>query len=132
MPTGGGAMADDPSAESRSSEFTLMEKPSSAARLTIKVGPAVAQGRVPPDGAHRLITTFGILGSAAVGTGGAVLTLSIARTLVWLALAELVLALAAAALIAAAGRANRPDRSDRKLPDDAMDQETSTRGRRSP
>ena len=44
--------------------------------------------------------TFGILGSVVTGTAGAVLTLRIAPRLTGLALAELVLALAAALIIA--------------------------------
>ena len=82
----------------------LAELPSAAAKLTIKVGPAqLAEGTVPPDQARHLITTFGILGCIFAGIGGAVLTLHVARTLIALAFAELALALAGAALIAACG-----------------------------
>ena len=84
-----------------------IERPTVFAELEIQVGPALpwgtAKGRVPPDQAHYLIMTFGILGSAVTGTAGAVLTLRIAPGLAGLALAELILALAVALLIAACG-----------------------------
>jgi hypothetical protein len=86
-----------------------VERPTSFAELEIQVGPAVpwgtAKGRVPPDQANYFIMTFGILGSVATGTAGAVLTLRIAPGLTGLALAELILALAAALIIAACGLA---------------------------
>ena len=86
-----------------------VERPTVFAELEIQVGPAqpwgTARGRVPPDQAHYLIMTFGILGSAVSGTAGAVLTLRIAPRLAGLALAELILALAVALLIAACGLA---------------------------
>ena len=80
-----------------------LERPSSFAELEIRVGPVPwgkAKGRVAPDQANYLIMTFGILGSVVTGTAGAVLTLRIAPRLTGLALAELVLALAAALIIA--------------------------------
>jgi hypothetical protein len=84
----------------------------SAAKLTIKVGPSqLAEGTVPPEQARHLITTFGILGCVFSGVGGAVLTLHIAASLTTLAFAELILALVASALIALCSRATarRPD-----------------------
>ena len=103
--------------------------PTSHARLTIKVGPdepaklafgvgpdqrwGTAEGTVPPDQAHHLITTFGILGSACTGIAGAVLTLRIAPSLTAPALAELALALLAAVLTAACSltRARRDEQA---------------------
>ncbi len=86
-----------------------VERPTSFAELEIQVGPAVpwgtARGRVPPGQTHYLITTFGILGSVVTGTAGAVLTLRIAPRLTGLALAELILALTGALIIAACGLA---------------------------
>jgi hypothetical protein len=86
-----------------------LERPTSFAELEVRVGPVPwgkAKGRVAPDQASYLIMTFGILGSVVTGTAGAVLTLRIAPPLTGLALAELVLALAAA-LIIAVGRLSR-------------------------
>ena len=80
-----------------------LERPTSFAELEVRVGPVPwgkARGRVAPDQANYLIMTFGILGSVVTGTAGAVLTLRIAPRLTGLALAELVLALAAALIIA--------------------------------
>ena len=80
-----------------------LERPTSFAELEVRVGPVPwgkAKGRVAPDQANYLIMTFGILGSVVTGTAGAVLTLRIAPRLTGLALAELVLALAAALIIA--------------------------------
>lgn len=71
-------------------------------------------GTVPPDQARHLVTTFGILGSVFSGIGGVVLTLHIAPRLGGLALAELVLALAAAVLIAACGR-HQGDRKNARV-----------------
>lgn len=86
-----------------------VERPTSFAELEIQVGPAVpwgtAKGRVPPDQTNYFIMTFGVLGSVVTGTAGAVLTLRIAPRLTGLALAELILALAAALMIAACGLA---------------------------
>jgi len=82
-----------------------LERPSSFAELEIHLGPAIpwgsAKGRVPPDQANYFIMTSGVLGSVVTGTAGAVLTLRIAPRLAGLALAELILALAAALIIAA-------------------------------
>jgi hypothetical protein len=69
----------------------------------------MAKGRVPPDQANYLIMTFGVLGSAATGTAGAVLTLRIAPGLTGVAWAELILAFAAALIIAARGLARERD-----------------------
>jgi hypothetical protein len=97
-------------------------EPGPLAQLTIKVGPeqrwGAAEGSVPGEQAHYLITTFGVLGTifgilgcACAGVTGAVLTLEDSR-LAGLALAELILAFVAMILIAAcgltiAGRQNR-------------------------
>ena len=62
-----------------------------------------------PGEARHLIAAFGILGCVITGTAGAVLTLRIDPGLTTLALAELVLALTSAILIAAGGWAR--DRS---------------------
>jgi uncharacterized membrane protein YeaQ/YmgE (transglycosylase-associated protein family) len=80
-----------------------LERPTSFAELEVRVGPVPwgkAKGRVAPDQANYLIMTFGVLGSVVTGTAGAVLTLRIAPRLTGLALAELILALAAALIIA--------------------------------
>src|SRR5262245_6388612 len=80
-----------------------LERPTSFAELEVRVGPVPwgkATRRVAPDQATDHIMTFAILGSVVTGTPGAVLTLRIAPRLTGLALAELVLALAAALLIA--------------------------------
>jgi hypothetical protein len=80
--------------------------PGPSAKLTIKVGPTqpwgIAEGTVPPDQAHHLITTFGIVASAFTGTGAAVLTLQIAPAhSTMLAFGELIAGLAAGILVAA-------------------------------
>lgn len=98
------------------------EKPGPEAWLKISVGPAqlggTAEGSVPPDQAGHLITTFGMLGSAISGIGGAVLTLHIAPSLTVVAFAELVLALLLAVLIAVRGHAPAGQTSKRQeLPD---------------
>lgn len=84
------------------------EQPSSSARLKLELGPdrvgGLAEGVVPPDQAHHLITTFGLLGTGFMGTAGAVLTLYVDPRLPGLALAQLGMALAIAALIAVCGR----------------------------
>lgn len=88
------------------------EPPTSSAELTIKLGPAeLARGTVPADQARHLITTFGIVASVCSGIGGAVITLRDTPNMAVLAFAELIVALAAAALIAACGRvpANRKE-----------------------
>ena len=129
-------MAEHTAAESRSSDSSLTEAPSPYAELQIKLGPVQgdwgsAEGHVPSGEAHHLVTTFGILGSAFVGAGGAVLTLSISHTFTWLALAELALALVAAVLIAAAGRSDAPTRRNRKHPSPVVGEEQTMPGRRS-
>jgi hypothetical protein len=94
-----------------------LPEPTEFAELEISVGPAQrARGRVPPDQADLLITTFSILSSAVIGIGGAVLTLHIAATLTGLALAELAFAFVATLLIAACSRtrANRKNKPGRK------------------
>jgi hypothetical protein len=92
-----------------------VEPPSPYAELTVQLGPAQrwgsARGKVPPEQAHHLITTFGIVSSVIAGIAGSVLTLRIAAGLTVAACAELGVALAAAALIAsrrAVTRAGRP------------------------
>jgi hypothetical protein len=91
------------------------EEPGPYAELTLQLGPAqqwgTAQGKVPPEQAHHLITTFGIVSSVIAGIAGSVLTLRIAAGLTVAAYAELGVALAAAALISfrrAVTRAGRP------------------------
>jgi hypothetical protein len=79
--------------------------PSPRAELEISIGPSPKHwgtfwGRVPADQAHHLITTFGILGSATAGIGGAILTFQASGGRVALAYAELALALIATLLIA--------------------------------
>jgi hypothetical protein len=82
-----------------------VEPPSPYAELVVKVGPAqrwgTAKGRVPPEQAHHLITTFGIVAIVIAGIAGAVLTLRIAAGLTGPAYAELGLAFVAAAMITA-------------------------------
>jgi len=86
-------------------EPDLTELPGPAARLKIDTWTlGTAERIVPPSEVHALVTTFGMVGSCVTGTAGAVLTLRIDRGLVGIALAELVLALAIAVLIAARGR----------------------------
>ena len=95
-------------------EASPVEPPSSYAELVVQLGPAqpwgTAKGKVPPEQAHHLITTFGIVSSVVAGITGTVLTLRIAPGLTGPAYAELALALAAAVLIAARRAAIRPDR----------------------
>jgi hypothetical protein len=89
------------------------ERPTRAAQLKITAEPArvkitarrwvTAEGTVPPGAARHLIAAFGILGCVITGIAGAVLTLRIDPGLTILALAELVLALTSAILIAAGG-----------------------------
>lgn len=86
-------------------EPDLIEQPSPSAQLKIDTRMlGIAERIVFPGEAHRLVTTSGMVGSCVTGTAGAVLTLRIDRGLVGIALAELVLALAIAMLIAACGR----------------------------
>jgi hypothetical protein len=84
-----------------------LERPGPYAELEIMVGPArpwgTAKGRILPDQARYFILTFGILADVITGTAGAILTLHIAPGLIAVALAELILALAAALLTAACG-----------------------------
>ncbi len=92
-----------------------LERPSPLAKLEIRVVPArswgTAKDRIPPGQARYSTMTFGIVANVVTGTAGAVLTLRIAPRLSGLALAELILALAAAVLIAARGPArNRAGR----------------------
>jgi hypothetical protein len=99
---------DSPATE----KLKVAEEP---ARLKINVKSlGTAAGTVPPDRPRHLITTFGILGSVVLGIGGVVLTLCIAPQLGGLALAELVLALAAAVLIAACDR-HQSDRRNARM-----------------
>jgi len=64
------------------------------------------EGMVPDSQVDHLITTFGIAGSIFTGTAGAVVTLRLAPGLTVIALAELILALAGAALIAVCSHAH--------------------------
>ena len=91
-----------------------VEPPGPYAELDVQLGPAQpwgsAKGKVPPEQAHHLITTFGIVASVIAGISGTVLTLRIAAGLAGPAYAELGLAFAAAVLIAlrrAVSRASR-------------------------
>ena len=83
------------------------ELPTSCAKLEIQAGPLMpcgtAPGRLRPDRVNHLIVTLGVLGSAVTGTAGAILIVRIAPKQAGLALAELILALAAALVIAAYG-----------------------------
>ena len=98
--------------------------PTRAAQLKITAEPAkvkitarrlvTAEGTVPPGEARHLIAAFGILGSVVAGIAGAVLTLRINPGLTGLAVAELVLALAGAVLIAVYGRRRARQKSARE------------------
>jgi|ERR1700727_1018985 hypothetical protein len=91
--------------KSPTAEIAPPEPPSPSAELTIKLGPAeLAKGKVPAEQARHLITTFGIVACVCAGIGGAVLTLRTFSAPVALAFGELLVALAAAALIAICGR----------------------------
>jgi hypothetical protein len=83
------------------------ELPTAYAELEIQAGPLMpcgtAPGRMRPDQVNHLIVTLGVLGSAVTGTAGAILIMCIAPRQARLALAELVLALAAALVIAVYG-----------------------------
>lgn len=80
------------------------EQPTAWANVSVWLVPDwPAERRFPAGRVHHRMTMFGILGCAITGTLGAVLTLSIAPGLPGLALAELVLALAAALLISRCG-----------------------------
>lgn len=85
------------------------ELPTSCAKLEIQAGPLMpcgtAPGRMRPGQVNYLIVTLGVLGSAVTGTAGAILIVRIAPGQAGLALADLVLALAAALVIAAYGMA---------------------------
>lgn len=64
------------------------------------------EGMVPTSQVDHLVTTFGIAGSIFTGIAGAVVTLRLAPGLTVIAVAELVLALAGAALIALCSHAH--------------------------
>jgi hypothetical protein len=85
-------------------EAGTIEPPSPYAELAVHLGPAqpwgTAKGKVPPEQAHHLITTFGIVSSVIAGIAGSVLTLRIAAGLTGPAYAEIGAALAATVLIA--------------------------------
>ena len=101
-------------------ESLVGEQPTSSAELTISVGPTQlggsAKGTVPPDQAHYLITTFGILGCAITGCAAATITLRIgpAHAAPAIALAELAFALMAAILVALCGRTPVRRKSNRR------------------
>lgn len=96
------------------------ERPTSSARLSISMGPTqvggTAEGNVPPDQAHHLITTFGILGCAITGSAAAVATLRLAPAGAAPAAAFAVLAfnLAAAILIGLCGHTPARRKSSRR------------------
>jgi hypothetical protein len=75
-----------------------------------------AEGNVPPDQAHHLITTFGILGCAITGSAAAVATLRLAPAGAAPAAAFAVLAfnLAAAILIGLCGHTRARRKSSRR------------------
>jgi hypothetical protein len=79
-----------------------VEPPSPYAELVVQLGPGqpwgTAKGRVPPDQAHHLITTFGIV--SIMLAAGAVITLRVAAGLTAVAYAALGIACACAVLIA--------------------------------
>lgn len=94
----------------------LVEEPTEAARLRIKVEPTWVKVPNPRSGTeeiipggetHHLITTVGVMGSSVAGVVSAVLTLRIAPHLLALAVLELLLAALAAVLVAACGRRRR-------------------------
>jgi len=81
------------------------EDPTPSAELRIWVGyagpPDTAKHRISPD---YMIMTCGVLGSVVTGTAGAVLTLHVAPERTRLALAELIVAVTGAGVIAAGSR----------------------------
>jgi hypothetical protein len=81
------------------------EDPTPSAELRIWVGyagpPITAKHRVSPD---YIIMTCGVLGSVVTGTAGAILTLRVAPERTRLALAELIVAVTGAGVIAAGSR----------------------------
>jgi len=96
------------------------ERPTTAARLTIKCEPigvnasteeADPVAAVSRPGRRYLIGTLGILGSVAISSAAAIVILRTAPGLVAIALAELALGLAGAALIAACHRTPRAERA---------------------
>lgn len=84
------------------------EEPTPRAELGIRVcrsrPPDTAKSRVSPDQTKYMIMTGGVLGSVVTGTAGAVLILRVAPGRTGLALAELIVAVTGAAVIAAGGR----------------------------
>jgi hypothetical protein len=104
------------------------ERPTWAAELRITTERAqagittrrcgTAEGMVPTDQVNHLVTTFGIASAIVTGTAGAVVTLRLAPGLTVIALAEMVLALAGAALIALCSRAHRRTRAEDQPHDD--------------
>jgi hypothetical protein len=98
------------------------ERPTWAAELWIITEPVQArgttEGMVPAGQVDRLITTFGIAGSIVAGAAGAVVTLRLGAGLTVIALAELVLALAGAVLIALCSCAHRHTRAEGQSRDD--------------
>ncbi len=81
-----------------------VEPPTQFAELVVQFGPVQplgsVRGRVPPEQAPHLITTFGIVAIVITGIVGAVLTLRIAPGLTGPAYAELGLAFGSVALLA--------------------------------
>jgi hypothetical protein len=90
-----------------------IERPTGSATLTITLGPSRFGGNAEGNQAHYLVATFGIVVSALIGVGGAVLTLHIATNLTTLAMGELGLGLAASVLIAVCSRRERRKGSPR-------------------
>jgi hypothetical protein len=116
-PTDASGQLADP-LPTQSAELTISSKP--MAGVEFSVGPGqpwgTAKGTVPPDQAQHLITTFGILGSASAGIGGAILTLHITPHLTGVALGELVVAFVAAVLIAVCGYLQAKQKRRRQKP----------------
>lgn len=129
-------VVEHPAAESRSSGSENIEEPSPQASLSISLAPVTAwgsaQGKVPSGEARHLIAILGILGSTVAGVGAAVLTLNISHTLTGLALAELGLALIAAALIALVSRSDSRDRRSNKRSSNAIKRRKSMPEKRLP
>jgi hypothetical protein len=97
------------------------EVPGPRAELQVSIGPSpkrwgTFRGRVPDDQARHLITTFGILGAATAGIGGAVFTPQ-GSSGPAVDFGELALALIAAVLIALCARKEATGTSQQHKPD---------------
>jgi hypothetical protein len=92
----------DPERPTRAAQLKISAEPTARVKITARRWGS-AEGTVPPAAARHLIAAFGILGCVVTGITGAVLTLRIGPGLTILALAELVVALASAMMIAVGG-----------------------------